>query len=52
MGKQYQLTLADGVAVLGENTGAVALVAGSQTVTLAIPVSARAVTQASLVITG
>lgn len=51
-GKAFQLTLGDGVAVLGEKTGRVALVAGSQTVTLTAPVRAQAVTQASLVITG
>ncbi len=52
VGKHYQLTLTDGVAVLGESTGTVTLVAGSQTVTLTAPASARAVTHASLVITG
>ena len=51
-GKQYRPTLSDGVAVLGEKTGTVALVSGSQTVTLTAPVSAQAVTGASLVITG
>ena len=51
-GKAFQLTLGDGVAALGESTGTVALVAGSQTVTLTAPVSARAVTRASLVLTG
>ena len=51
-GRAFHLVLSDGVAVLGEKTGTVALVAGSQTVTLTTPVSARAVTQASLVITG
>lgn len=49
-GKQYQLTLSDGTASLSESTGTVS--AGSQTVTLTAPVSAQAVTHASLVITG
>jgi hypothetical protein len=51
-GRAFQLTLSDGVAVLATKTGTVALVTGSQTVTLTTPVSARAVTGASLVITG
>ena len=51
-GRTFHLVLSDGVAVLGEKTGTVTLVSGSQTVTLTTPVSARAVTQASLVITG
>ena len=51
-GKAFHLALSDGVAVLGEKTGTVTLVSGSQTVTLTAPVSARAVTRASLVITG
>ena len=51
-GRTFHLVLSDGVAVLGEKTGTVALVAGSQTVTLTTPVSAQAVTRASLVLTG
>jgi len=52
MGKHYQLTLSGGASSLSESTGTVTLAAGSQTVTLTAPVSARAVTRASLVITG
>lgn len=51
-GKAFQLTLSDGTASLSASTGTVTLASGSQTVTLTTPVSARAVTRVSLVITG
>jgi hypothetical protein len=51
-GEVYKLTLSDGTASLGENTGVVALVSGSQTVTLATPIDTKLILKAALVITG
>jgi hypothetical protein len=51
-GEVYKLTLSDGTTSLGENTGIVALVSGSQTVTLLTPIDTKSVVKAALVITG
>jgi hypothetical protein len=51
-GQTYKLTLSDGTNSLGENTGIVTLLSGSQTVTLATPIDTKSVLKAALVITG
>lgn len=51
-GKAFKLTLSDGTTSLGETSGTVTLVSGSQVVTLAAPVDTKSVAKASLVITG
>lgn len=52
VGKTFKLTLSDPTVSLGETTGTVTLASGSQVITLAAPVDAKAVTRAALVITG
>lgn len=52
--KTFKLTLSGGTVSLGESSGAVVSTTGAttQTVTLATPVDAKSITNASLVITG
>lgn len=51
-GKAYKIALSDGTTSLGEVSGAVALTAGSQTVTLPAPIDSKNVAKAALAITG